>query len=249
MRLSKKVAIITGAGSGIGRGIALRFSQEGARVVCADWNLESAQETAEMIKKQKAEGLAIKVDVSQEEEVKTMVAEAIRRFGALDILVNNAGIYLPDTADSATADSWSKQMDIDLKGVWLGSKYALAEMKKNKKGKIVNVASIAALVGFPQVSSYSAAKGGVISLTRQMALEYAQAGIQINAIAPGVIRTAMTKALSQDPNLEKQMLSQIPLQRIGDTLDIANAALFLASSESDYVTGQTLVVDGGWTIH
>lgn len=247
-RLENKVAIVTGAGSGIGRGIALKFLAEGAKVVLADWNLENAEQTIKIAKKDDRAAFVLKVDVSQENEMKELIDKTETDFGGLDIMVNNAGIFLADLADQATGESWSRQIEVDLKSVWLGSKYALLEMKKVKKGKIINISSVAALVGFNGSFSYSAAKGGVTAITRQMALDYASFGININAIAPGAIETSMSKPVLNDPEMLKQVLSQIPFGRIGQPEDIANAALFLASDESNYITGQVLVVDGGWTI-
>lgn len=245
-RLKNKVAIITGAGSGIGRAIAQKFVQEGAKVVVADYNEETAKETATMISSSGGEVIVSKTDVSMAEQVYAMVKLAVDNFGGLDIMVNNAGVAPMGDVASTTDEIWQKTIDVDLKGVFLGIKAAAPEMEKRGKGKIINTASIAGLIGFQGITAYCAAKGGVVNLTREAALDLASKKINVNAIAPGVIRTAMTADILKDPKMATAMLAQTPIGRLGEPEDIAWAAVYLASDESDFVTGYTLVVDGGW---
>lgn len=248
MRLKDKVAIITGGGTGIGRGIALEFSKEGARVVVSGRRIEPLNETVNQIQTQGGTAITIQTDVSSSKQVNQMAEKIITEFGRIDILVNNAGIYLPHDALSATEEEWDRVLAIDLKGVWLCSKACLPQMLKQGEGKIINISSIAGLIGFENSAAYCAAKGAVNNMTRQMALDYSLKGININAIAPGVIETEMTKSYLADESGRRVLLEKTPVGRIGKPEDIAYAAVYLASSESDFVTGQTLVVDGGWTI-
>lgn len=248
MRLKDKVAIVTGGGSGIGRGIAVLFAKEGAKVVVSGRRLQPLEETVAKIKEEGGEALVVVGDVSVGEQVNELIAKTIQQFGRLDILVNNAGVYLPNDVVSATEDEWNKVMSVDLKGVWLCSKAALPYMLSQGNGKIINIASIAGLVGFKGNAFYCAAKGAVVNLTREMALDYASKNINVNSLAPGIIETEMTKSFLEDEQAKQKFLEKTPLGRIGTPEDIAQAAVYLASSESDFVTGQTLVVDGGWTI-
>lgn len=247
-RLKDKIAIVTGAGSGIGRGIAKVFSQEGAKIVVADYKPEGGEEIVKIIIDAGGQAVFSQTDVSKADQVQAMVKLATEKFGGVDILVNNAGVYLPHDALGMSEEEWQKTLDIDLKGVWLGAKFAIPEMLKKGKGKIINTASIAGFVGFQASAAYCAAKGGVINLTREMALDYAAKKINVNAIAPGVIKTAMTTDILKDEKMAKGMLAQTPIGRFGEPEDIAWAAVYLASDESDFMTGQIIVVDGGWTI-
>jgi len=244
-RLAGKVAIVTGAGSGIGAGIAKLFAKEGAKVVLADCNFDNAKKIARSIGKN---ALAVKCDVSKEFSVKAMVDATLKKFNKIDILVNNAGIYVPDNVEKVSEQEWDRVLNVDLKGVMLCSKHVIPQMRKNGKGKIVNIASIAGEVGFAQSAAYCAAKGGVILLTKEMALDYAKDKIYVNAICPGVIVTAMTKDILANKQMRDALMQQTPVGRFGQPEDIAFAALYLASDESDFVVGETLVVDGGWTI-
>lgn len=246
-RLKDKVAIVTGAGSGIGRAIAQTFAKEGAKVIVADFNEETAGETVEMITKNGGQAKASKTDVSSDEQVKAMVQLAVDEFGGLDVLVNNAGVFLTADLASTTDEIWQKTIDVDLKGVFLGIRAAVPAMEKRGKGKIVSTASIAGLVGFQNSVAYCAAKGGVVNMTRELALDLASKKININAIAPGIIKTNMTTDILKDEKTAEGMVAQTPIGRLGEPEDIAWAAVYLASDESDFVTGHTLVVDGGWT--
>jgi NAD(P)-dependent dehydrogenase (short-subunit alcohol dehydrogenase family) len=248
MRLQDKVAIITGGGTGIGRGIALLFAKEGARVVLAGRRIEPLQKTVEEIQKLGGQALAVSADVAIMQEVATLMDKAVGEYGSIDILVNNAGVYLPHDALSLTDEEWDSVMSVDLKGVWHCSKAALPHMLKKGRGKIINVSSIAGLIGFEQSAAYCAAKGAVINLTREMALDYAPKHIYVNGIAPGVIESDMTKPMLTDEKSRQSFIEKTPVGRVGSPADIGHCAVYLASEESDFVVGQTIVVDGGWTI-
>ena len=247
MRLKNKVAIITGAGSGIGRASALAFAREGAKVVVADWVEEGGKGTVNLIKKQAGQAVFVKDDVSQASDVEQMIKQSLAEYGRVDILFNNAGIVKMGALHETTEADWDQVLDVNLKGVFLCSKAVLPQMLKQGSGKIVNTASIAGLVGFSQVGAYCASKGGIIALTREMALEYAPKKINVNCIAPGIIKTAMTKDMLNDPATVRGFAASTPYPRLGEGEDIAMAAVYLASDESDFVTGQVLAVDGGWT--
>ncbi|MBI2430914.1 MAG: glucose 1-dehydrogenase [Candidatus Levybacteria bacterium] len=248
MRLQGKVAIVTGGGTGIGQGIAVLFAKEGASIVVFGRRPEPLNETVQLIKQKGGKAIAIPTDVSLFEQVQKAVQQVVTQFGKIDILVNNAGVYLPHDALSASEEEWNTVMSIDLKGVWTCAKAVLPQMLKAGSGKIVNIASIAGLIGFEQSAAYCAAKGAVVNLTREMALDYAPKGINVNAIAPGVIESDMTKPFLSEEASKKSFLDKTPIGRIGKPEDIGYAAVYLASNESDFVVGHTLVVDGGWTI-
>jgi len=248
MRLQNKTAIVTGAGSGIGRAIALIFAKEGAKVVVADWVEKGGQETVELVKQTGGEAVFVKTDVSQTSDIEKMVGVCLENFSRVDILVNNAGIVKFGPLHQTSEDDWNSVIDVNLKSVFLASKKVIPEMLKQGRGKIVNITSIAGLVGFESIGPYCASKGGIIALTREMALEYARNKINVNCIAPGVIKTAMTKDMLSDQATKAGFEAQTPYPRLGEPEDIAMAALYLASDESDFVTGEVLVVDGGWTV-
>jgi len=246
MRLQNKIAIITGAGSGIGRGIALAFVKEGAKVVVADWSEEGGKEAVEQVRKINGEAVFVKTDVSKTVDIDKMVKTCLDKFGRVDILVNNAGIYRVYNLHEMSEEDWDKTINVNLKSVFLGSKRVIPEMLKQGQGKIINTASIAGLVGFAQSGAYCASKGGIIALTKEMALDYAPKKINVNCICPGVIKTAMTKDMITDPATKQFLESSTPYPRLGEPADIAMAAVYLASNESDFVNGHVLVVDGGW---
>ncbi len=247
MRLQNKTVIVTGAGSGIGQAVALTFAKEGAKVVVADWAEKGGQETVEMVKQKGGQAVFVKTDVSQASDIEKMVGVCLENFGQVDILVNNAGILKMGALHQASEEDWDAVLSVNLKSIFLASKKVIPEMLKLGKGKIVNVASIAGLVGFEGIGAYCASKGGIIALTREMALEYAKNKINVNCIAPGVIKTAMTKDMLADQATKTNFETQTPYPRLGEPEDIAMAALYLASDESDFVTGEVLVVDGGFT--
>lgn len=244
-RLQGKVAIITGASSGIGRAIAQVFAQEGAKVVCANLGHPGAERVVLEIKKKGGEAIFVKTDVSKEEEVKNMVETTIKKYGRLDILVNNAGILKWGDCCSISEKDWNEVLAVNLKGVYLGIKYAIPKMKKG--GSIINITSISGLIGIQNVAAYGTSKGGIIALTRDAAIDYAPQGIRVNAIAPGLIKTAMTKEILADPEMTKRLIECTPLKRIGKPKEVAYGALYLASEESSFMTGQVLVIDGGRT--
>jgi len=249
MDLKNKVAIVTGSRRGIGKEIALALAKAGANVVVSDINLDDCNKVVEEIKAIGKKGLAVKADVSNPEDLSQMINLTTEKFGKVDILVNNAGIYMQKSLTDVTEQDFDRVLDINLKGVFLCSKAAVPEMIKQGKGKIINITSIAGQVGFANSSAYCASKGAIINMTRELALELAQYKINVNAIGPGVIETDMTKELLKDKATRETLLANIPLSRIGKPEDIANAALFLASDNSDYITGITLFVDGGWIAH
>lgn len=246
--LEGKVAIVTGARRGIGKAIALELASRGAKVTVSDIDEAECQAVVDEIKKMGSEGLAVKCDVSKEQEVEQLIEKTVSTLGGLDIMVNNAGIVeFKPIADMSESD-WQKTLDIDLKGVFLCSKAAAKKMTEQKSGKIVNTASIAAKIGYPQISQYCAAKAGVCGFTRALAVELAPSGINVNTVLPGVIDTPMAASIKSDPEQLKAILAKIPKGRVGKPEDIAHAVAFLSSDEADYITGAEIVVDGGWTI-
>ena len=246
INLKNKTAIVTGARRGIGRAIALKLAENGANVVVTDIFPEDCQKVVEEIKKLGVDGLAIKVDVTNEQDIVNAVQQAKDKFGKIDILVNNAGIFMQKELDKMEASEIEKILNINLKGTILCTKHILPEMKSQKYGKIVNIASIAGFVGFDFSSVYCATKGGLIAMTKELALELGSYKINVNAVAPGVIATDMTKDMINDEQIKSALLSKIPYKRIGQPEDIANTVAFLCSDESEYITGQTIAVDGGW---
>jgi len=244
-RLEGRVAIITGAGSGIGRESALLFAREGAKVVVSDYVSEVGEETVRQIKESGGEAIFIKTDVSKASDAERMVNKTVGEYGKLDILHNNAGILgkVAFTGD-VTEEDWDRVISVNLRGVFLCSKYAVREMVKQEGGVIVNTASSMGLVGLPGNTAYSAAKGGVIQFTKTMSLEYASSNIRVNCICAGWIDTPMNENLGE--RITSWTLRETPMGRWGRPEEIAQAALYLASDESSFVNGTALVVDGGW---
>ena len=245
MRLQDQVAIVTGGGSGIGEAIAMRFAQEGAQLVIADRAPLRADRVAAAIGAAGGKAIALTVDVANGESVQSMAAAALAHYGRVDILVNNAAISQGDdilTIDEAT---WDLNLAIVLKGVYLCSKAVLPGMLAQRKGAIVNIASVNGLTGLGE-EPYSAAKAGVINLTRNMAIKYGQHNVRVNVICPGTIQTPIWAArVAEDPQIFDKLARWYPLGRVGQPEDVAKAALYLASNDAAWVTGTTLTVDGG----
>ena len=249
-RLDGKVALITGAASGMGKIAAQLFSREGARVVLADVTDEAGTSAAKEIQAVGGEAAYVHADVSKQSEVENAVRSAVQQFGSLNVLYNNAGIFPADdgSVTETSEHTWDRVMDINLKGVFLGCKYAIPAMIESGGGSIINVASFVALVGAATAQiAYTASKGGVLSMTREIAVEFARKGIRANALCPGPIETPLLAELLADPVRRERRLVHIPVGRFGQAQEIARAALFLASDESSFVTGATFVVDGGIT--
>lgn len=246
-RLNGKVAIITGAAEGQGAEEARLFASEGAKVVATDVQIEKLQSVVREINDRGGEAIALQQDVASEEEWINVVKAALITFGKVNVLVNNAGISgdLSAKAENTDIEEWDKVMDINLKGVFLGMKHVIPEMKKCAGGSIINISSIAGLVGSAGPTAYTATKGGVRLLSKNVAIDYAQDNIRVNSIHPGHIRTTMTKTMLENKEGLEQELARIPLNFIGDPIDIAYGALYLASDESRFVTGTELVIDGG----
>lgn len=249
-RLDGKVALVTGSGSGIGMLTAKLFAKEGARVVVADVVDEAGHRVAEEIRADGSEAAYVHADVSSDAEAQGMVRFAVDTFGGLDVMMNNAGIFHPqdDSVTNTPEDVWDRTIAINLKGVFLGCKYGIQAMLDGSGGSMINVASFVAIMGAatPQIA-YTASKGGVLSMTREIAVEFARKSIRVNAICPGPIETPLLQELLADPARRARRLVHIPIGRFGRAQEIANAALFLASDESSLMTGAALVVDGGIT--
>ncbi|HET8759997.1 MAG TPA: glucose 1-dehydrogenase [Nitrospiria bacterium] len=250
MRLKDKVALITGAGNGIGRESALLFASEGAQVAAADVDEAAAKDTVAQIQKAGGEAVAVRADVSQAGECERMVAAAEQRFGRLQILFNNAGIMDGNDDNAMTTDEgvWEKTMAINLKGVFLGCKYGIPALRRAGGGSIINTASFVAMLGAatPQLA-YTASKGGVLAMTRELAVIHAREGIRVNALCPGPLRTELLMKFLNTEAKRQRRLVHIPMGRFGEAKEIAKAALFLASDDSSFMTGASLMVDGGIT--
>jgi len=247
--LKGKVAIITGARRGMGKSHALLFAKSGAKVVVADLSVEDCQLVVDEIKKAGGEAIAVKCDVSKKAEVDEMIAATLKKWGKLDILVNNAGICQFKPFLELTEEEWDKTLDINLKGYFLCAQAAAKEMIRQKSGIIINIASVAMGqqgVGFPTLAHYSASKGGIAAMSETLALELAPYNIRVNVIAPGAIDTSMVDPLRADSKTMEGTIARIPLRRMGKAEEVSNVVLFLASDDSSYMTGSTVVVGGGW---
>jgi 3-oxoacyl-[acyl-carrier protein] reductase len=247
MRLKDQVAVITGGAQGIGKAIATLFASEGAKLVLSDIDEAMVQATAAQIGKEKSvETLGVKGNVAQFADCEKLVDASLDKFGRIDILINNAGITRDNLLMRMSDDEWDAVIAVNLKGVFNCTKAAIRPMMKARKGRIVNIASVVGQMGNAGQANYSASKGGVISLTKTCAREFASRNILVNAIAPGFIRTRMTDALTEEQ--KKKLLELIPLGRLGEADDIAKVALFLCAEESSYITGHIVSVNGGMYI-
>ena len=247
-RLQDRVALITGGNSGIGRACALLFAREGAHVIVAARSVERGEETVDLVRQAGGEAFFAKGDVSDPDSARDMVSAGVERYGGLDILVNAAGIAGPfvRTADIEVAD-WDRVININLRGVFLMSKYAVPAMLKRGQGTIINMGSVAAVTPTPRTAVYAAAKGGVVQLTKAMAVEYGARLIRVNCIIPGFIETPMTAPTIPADQTRRDYSDFWPLPRLGQPEDVARTCLYLASDESSFTTGAVIMVDGGWT--
>ena len=247
MRLNNKVAIVTGGGSGIGRGVCLAYAREGAHVVAADINFQGAKETVEEIEAAGHRGLAVQADVSDPAQVNALVTAARAAFGRIDVLFNGAGITAPASLLDTTVEQWDRIITVNLRGQFLCLQAAARVMVEQGHGKIINVTSILGSQSRINRGAYGASKAGIISLTQTAAIELGPLGVYANAIAPGSIETPMAKSAPATPEETLRKLAAIPLRRRGDPQDLTGPAIFLASDESDYVSGIVMTVDGGFT--
>ncbi len=243
MDFKSQTAIITGAARGIGKAIAESFAKRGVNLVVGDISFDLARETANELVKLNIKAMPVKLDVSKSDEVTKVFDDVLKEFGRIDILVNNAGITKDGLVMRLKEEDWDAVININLKSVFLCSKEAIKVMMKQRYGRIVNIASVVAFMGNPGQANYSASKAGIVGLTKTIAKEYANRGITANAVAPGFITTAMTDALPD--NVKEEMKKAIPAGRFGSVEDVANAAVFLASPDSGYITGQVVHVNGG----
>ena len=247
--LKNKVALITGARRGMGRAHALVLAKYGAKVVVTDISQEECQQVVEEINKQDGHALALRLDVTQKDEVAQVFQEAVQKFGRIDVLVNNAGIAEFQSFLAMSEEEWDRTLDINLKGQFLCAQAAAIQMKKQGSGAIVNIASVAMGqqgIGFPNIAHYCASKGGIAALTEALAVELAPLNIRVNCIAPGLIDTPMINTVKSDPKTMEGMLGRIPLHRTGRPEEVSELVAFLASDDSSYITGSVVVIDGGW---
>jgi NAD(P)-dependent dehydrogenase (short-subunit alcohol dehydrogenase family) len=248
VRLQDRVAVITGAGSGIGRAMSLLFAREGARVLAADLDGAAAEETAAQVG---ARCVAMRVDASQPDEVRAMIERAVAEMGRIDVLCNNAGIGSTTDVVDCEPDDWDRVMMVNVRSVFLGCKYAIPHMVRQGRGAIVNTASVAGMVGVPKRASYCASKGAVIALTRQVAMDFVKQGVRVNCVCPGTVDSPWVERLLagvDDKAAARAALeARQPMGRLGTPEEVAAAALYLASDDAAFVTGTSLVLDGGWT--
>ena len=252
-RISGKVAIVTGAASGLGSAISSLFAKEGAKVIATDINADDGKSIVDKIIADGGEAIFVRQDISLEEDWQKLMAFTMERYGRLDIHVNCAGVFLTGSIESLTLEQWRWVMSINLDGVFLGVKYAAEAMKKNSGGSIINLSSVGGMVGTIDSAPYNASKAGVRLLSKAAAMEFSKTGydynIRVNSVHPGVIETPMTAPMIQDPKGGAEMLSWTPIGHFGEPLDVAYGVLFLASEESKFITGSELVIDGGWSAH
>ncbi len=246
LSLNGKIAIVTGASRGLGRSMALGLAEAGADLAIVSRGLPDLEKVAEEIRSLGRRALPISADMSNLEDIPKMVDSVLNEFGKIDILVNNAGTTIRMTAEDFTEEAWDKVIALNLKGAFFCAQAVGKVMIKQRYGKIINIASLLSAIGVPNAVAYGAAKGGISQMTKCMAVEWAKYNINVNAIGPGYFRTPLTKPLQDDPVRSSQILSRIPMQRWGEPDDLKGVVVFLASEASNYVTGQTIYVDGGW---
>jgi len=248
MRLEKRVAIVTGGANGLGEAYSKGLAEEGASVVVADVDEKRGKVVVGDIEKSGGKALFVKTDVSRKQDAERMVQAAVDQFGSVDILVNNAGILFAASVEETTEEMWDKLLAVNVKGLFFCSQAVIVEMKKKKSGKIINISSIAAIGAQDGICAYSATKGAVLTMTKVFALELVQYNVQVNAILPGTTNTGMAEVAMANPEWTRQITEGIPMKRLGHTKDLLGAVLYFASSDSDYCTGQTLIVDGGYSM-
>lgn len=244
--LKGKIGIVTGASRGLGRSMAMALAEAGADVAIVGRNLPALEEVANEMSNLGVKILPVVADVSKLQEIEEMVDRVVKEFGRIDVLVNNAGTIIRMKAEDFTEDAWDKVMAVNLKGAFFCAQTVGRQMIKQRSGKIINIASLLSAIGVPNVIAYGATKGGIAQMTKCLAVEWAKYNINVNAIGPGYFRTSLTKPLQDDPVRSAQILSRIPMARWGEPDDLKGAVVFLASSASDYITGQIIFVDGGW---
>ena len=245
--LRDKVALVTGAGKGLGKSMALALSESGAHVVVVSRTLPDIEATAKEIQENGVKSLPIAVDVTKEEDVVRMVETVLREFKTIDILVNNVGTFIGGPFLEFSVDNWHKMLEINLTSTYLCSKVVGKHMVERKNGKIINISSALGIFGARDSGAYCASKGGVIQLTKALAIEWAKYNINVNSIAPYSLETEKTRNMLEDEKVKKALISKIPLSRIGQPSDVSGTVVFLASKASDYITGQVIFVDGGFS--
>lgn len=245
-RLDGKVALVTGGSSGIGRATAIAFAQKGAKVVVVARRTQEGEETVRLAKEAGGEALFVQTDVTKAAEVEALVNKTLETYGRLDCAFNNAGSATANSITQMSEQDWDFDIAVNLKAVWLCMKYEIPAILKSGAGSIVNMASQGALLGVPNYASYTAAKGGVTALSRTAAMEYAQQKIRVNSVSPGIIKTDIwNNAL---PGMLEELSASIPIQRLGEAEDVAQAVVWLCSDAASFITGQNLVIDGGYTV-
>jgi len=246
MKLQNRVAIVTGGGKGIGREICLGLSKQGAKIVIAELDIENSNKVIEEIKDSGSEAIAIKTDISNENSVKNLILETIKKFNKIDILINNAGIRHVKKLDDHNLNDWNDMLSVNLTGPYICCKAVIPEMKKVGKGKIINFGSIASFMGRPDRVGYVAAKSGVLGLTRALAIDLKGTNINVNTICPGLISTPFNKKYAEDPTHGEKWGKETIVGRWGLPSDIVGAAIFLSSDDSDFINGSEIKIDGGW---